>query len=324
MATRSETYARVQGANPVLALSDVTDRDLSVVRTLVEQRRTPMATSADTAPIVEPAPPSRPRFRWAVAAAAAVVVLASVGIAVLVFRGSHIDPAKEPTTTTAVTTTTIENVPPATIPGAAQPDWETGSYQSRYYSCGPDPTTGCTADDPLSLNTLWIGHDYEGIDYIDFIAAPRADRLAPEAYAHWLDLRGGPDDIPPDVGELGHGVRVTQLDAPPDGLAISGESWLEVTISGFSATDFADRPPHFPRQVVDAPTSTNPVAIVPRESATQYIAELVLVATAPDMMQWVIGLTEPGSYDYSVVGYWSISNGESALSIWIRRSPSTL
>ena len=203
-----------------------------------------------------------------------------------------------PTTTVAPTTTTVPYVWPWANEAHAY------SYQSVGYSCGPDPTTGCEGQTNVELDEIVL-HKEEGSTTADCLD------LVMKAYdnSKWDDggYPNNPDD--PESVVTGWGVRLVQLDAPPAGLDIGGEAWIELTVSSVSAADFAARPitsPDRSKEVMTkflGPTSTDPVSITAPSQATNLVEELVQVSTTDDMMQWIIALTDDQVYHH-YANYW--------------------
>jgi hypothetical protein len=153
---------------------------------------------------------------------------------------------------------------------------------------------------------MWIGADDvrgETYDFIDFFMTVESGSYSVNG------IPFGPPDDAAFVGS-GHGVRIAALDSPLDGFDVAGEAWLELTVSSISASEFAARPAN-PQPSsssgrwakIGAPTSMNPATVDAASGDATLIEEVVLVASSDDMMQWIIGFRQPGTYFHSG-GYW--------------------
>jgi hypothetical protein len=196
--------------------------------------------------------------------------------------------------TTATTTVSAQAAPTVTLlPESSKVDgrssffngWASGVYQSPGYSCGPDPTQGCPGS-PYAVRMVWYGSEgddsHPGLDFIDF----------------WSNATIGGDPVSPErQAELGLGVRIVPLerdDLPAGAPSVTGAAFLEVTVSGMSAVNGVS-----PR--------------VPFEDAT-VMTGMALMSTTDDMMQWIVGLRNPGHHLYDVV-FWE--QGSPGLQIFI-------
>jgi hypothetical protein len=126
MSNRSDALARVVGSNPIPTVDDVTQADLADLRTLVEQRRLTMSIPVKQTPHTsKPVNGDRRWFSPVVAfAAAAVVVLLTLGIgSILLGGGDGAEPADEVVTpTTVATTVTTQAAPDSTTIAPPQED----------------------------------------------------------------------------------------------------------------------------------------------------------------------------------------------------------
>lgn len=150
--------------------------------------------------------------------------------------------------------------------------WASGVYQSSGYSCGPDPSEGCFSE-PSAVRQTWLGNEADepqfAFDFIDF----------------WTNGVGGSPGEPDKQTTLGLGVRIVPLergDLPTDAPPVSGATFLEVTVSGLTASV------GHPQKMGDAP---------------EVISDLVLVESTDDMMQWIIGLENEGHHLYKTIIY---------------------
>jgi hypothetical protein len=126
MSNRSDVLARVAGSNPIPTVDDVTQDDLADLRTLVEQRRLTMSTPVKHTP--HTSTPEDGGRRWFspvfAFAAAAVIVLLTLGIgSILLGGGDGAEPADEVVTpTTVATTVTTQAAPESTTIAPPQED----------------------------------------------------------------------------------------------------------------------------------------------------------------------------------------------------------
>ena len=239
-----------------------------------------------------------------------------------------------PTTTAAPATTSTTSAWDALPPNVKAGDWHTDTYESIGYTCGSgQPDYVCDAPHPVQYTNAWIGNDGPEIamDFIDFFGSydpevdisgghdPESEQFPPDSPALGL-MVGSVDDA--TMADVGHGIRVTQLDRAPPGLDIGGEAWIRLTISSLSAVDRAEASGKLvPTEVgyrIEAGSEGNPLDMRgPKRWPTDWIESIVLVATNDTMSQWIISFNQPGTYTYAA-GYWGTGSGYALMVRFVR------
>lgn len=208
-------------------------------------------------------------------------------------------------------------------------DWHSGVYESPGYSCGDDPSAGCGVDPMLNLDSLWIGPwDHA------FLEPGVLNSL--DVNVSWKDPAERREllsyEYPESVEEerlLGLGFRIEPVERSelPEGVDVVGDTFLDVTVSGVSVEDFVEGP--VSRQVAVSPEQQHymwslrdddPEAVLAElaepdrltipESSVGAITEMVLIDHSDTMMEWIVGLRDPGPdpYFYSH-DYWGFTSG---------------
>jgi hypothetical protein len=184
------------------------------------------------------------------------------------------------------------------------------------YSCGPDPTKGCEGDADMALDEVWLHKELDSAtaDCLDILIADQGNSA--RSHADDQNLEG-----------TGWGLRIVQLDAPPNGISIGGNAWLELTVSSVSAADYAERATALPERSKDmptkflGPTDIDPASITAPPEATNVVEEMVLISTTDDMMQWIIALTDDQVYHHYAT-YWGL-HGQTVLTVKLNGGETT-